>query len=122
MFPLSCEPTAYSFANTPIGYLPITARLLLQILGLFCAIHSDDLLDKCQTKSFEGNEHSTQSNSQVLYHQPALQFKDSKTLTILCYSIMGVLLPEFDCFCGVLWRNVNIAISNFVKIGFIYNF
>ena len=31
------------------------------------------LLDKCQTKSFEGNEHSSQSNSQVLYHQPALQ-------------------------------------------------
>ena len=31
------------------------------------------LLDKCQTKSFEGNELSTQSNSQVLYHQPAIQ-------------------------------------------------
>ena len=30
------------------------------------------LLDKCQTKSFEGHEHSTQSNSRVLYHQPAL--------------------------------------------------
>ena len=30
---------------------------------------------KIKKKSFEGNEHSTQSNSQVLYHQPALQFK-----------------------------------------------
>ena len=31
------------------------------------------LLDECQTKNFEENEHSTQSNSQVLYHQSAFQ-------------------------------------------------
>ena len=31
------------------------------------------LLDKCQTKSFEEYEHTTESNTQVLYHQPTFK-------------------------------------------------
>ena len=35
------------------------------------------LLDKCQTKSFEEYEHTTESNTQVLYHQPTFQKRSS---------------------------------------------
>ena len=61
MFPLSCESTAQGFAVTLIDFLPITARLLYKYSAFSGLSILTILLDKCQTKSFEGNEHSTQS-------------------------------------------------------------
>ena len=49
-------------------------------------------LDKRQTKSLEGNENSTQSNSQVQYHQPALKAKANAEVNTPLYLVYSIIL------------------------------
>ena len=69
------------------------------------------LLEKCQTKSFEENEHSTQSNSQVRNHQPALQDVQLKKTIKLRFGHTKIKPIKFAFYC-----------SNFGKFFFLLTF